>query len=70
MSAAYIPYGAYWSTPFSRWRGSFSHLHPLKFAADVAKRELAKRSIAPESLDYGVLGYTVPSPSCFSACRG
>ena len=24
---AYIPYGAYWSTPFARWQGAFAHLH-------------------------------------------
>jgi acetyl-CoA acetyltransferase len=65
MSASFIPYGAYWSTPFARWQGSFSHLHPLEFAAHVAKRELAARAIAPEQFDYGILGYTVPSQSCF-----
>lgn len=65
MRAAHIPYGAYWSTPFARWQGSFSHLHPLEFAAHVAKRELAKRGIDAATFDYGVLGYTVPSPRCF-----
>ena len=34
MRDTYIPYGAYWSTPFVRWQGSFSHLHPLEFAAN------------------------------------
>ena len=62
---AYIPYGAYWSTPFARWQGSFSHLHSLKFAAHVARQELARRNIEPNSIDYGVLGTTIPSPSCF-----
>ena len=23
---AEIPYGAYWSTPFARWQGSFANL--------------------------------------------
>ena len=55
----------YTSTPFTRWQGSFSHLHPLAFAAHVAKSELARRNIAADCFDYGVLGYTVPSPSCF-----
>lgn len=62
---AYIPYGAYWSTPFARWQGSFSHLHPLEFAAHVARFELGRRNIAPEVIDYGVLGVTVPSQSSF-----
>ncbi|MSQ71637.1 MAG: thiolase family protein [Betaproteobacteria bacterium] len=65
MRDAYIPYGAYWSTPFVRWQGSLSHLHPLEFAAHVARRELARRDIDPAVFDYGILGITIPSPSCF-----
>ena len=38
---AEIPYGAYWSTPFTRWQGAFAHLHSVEFAAHVAKREAA-----------------------------
>ena len=30
----YIPLGAYWTTPFAKWQGTFSTLHPLKFAAE------------------------------------
>ena len=47
-----IPYGAYWSTPFAKWQGSLQHLHAMKFAAYVAKGELAKRNIDPEKLRY------------------
>ncbi|TCK02730.1 thiolase family protein [Marinobacterium mangrovicola] len=53
-----IPYGAYWSTPFTKWQGSLQHLHAMKFAAWVAKSELAKRDIDPTSFDSGVLGMT------------
>ncbi len=63
MSPAYraeIPYGAYWSTPFARWQGSFANLPSLTFAAHVAKAELAKREIDSSVFDYGVLGMTVP----------
>ena len=49
-----IPYGAYWSTPFAKWQGSLQHLHAMKFAAWVAKRELEKRKIDPKSFDTGV----------------
>ncbi len=66
MSAhAEIPYGDYWSTPFSRWQGSLSHLNSVEFAAHVAKAELARRDIPPESFDYGVLGMTVPQQHSF-----
>ena len=52
---AEIPYGAYWSTPFAKWQGSFAHLHSIEFGAHVAKAELAKRDIAPTAFDFGVL---------------
>lgn len=62
---AEIPYGAYWSTPFARWQGSFANLHSLEFAAHVARLELGKRQIDPASFDYGVLGISVPQKSAF-----
>ncbi len=62
---AEIPYGAYWSTPFTKWQGSFADLHSLEFAAHVARAELAKRSIDPKTFDYGVLGITVPQKGAF-----
>ena len=65
MAGAWIPYGAYWSTPFARWQGAFAHLHPLEFGAWVARRELARRKIDAAVIDWGVLGITVPSKTCF-----
>jgi acetyl-CoA acetyltransferase len=65
VNAAYIPYGAYWSTPFARWQGSLAHLHSLEFAAHTAKGELSKRKLNPEQFDYGVLGTTVPQKHAF-----
>jgi acetyl-CoA acetyltransferase family protein len=65
MRETYIPYGAYWSTPFVRWQGSFSHLHPLEFAAHVARGELKRRNIDAKAFDFGVLGTTIPSIASF-----
>lgn len=62
---AEIPYGAYWSTPFARWQGAFAGLNSLEFAAHVAKAELAKRGIAGEAFDHGVLGISVPQKHSF-----
>jgi acetyl-CoA acetyltransferase family protein len=62
---AEIPYGAYWSTPFARWQGAFSHLHALEFAAHVTKAELARRKIPGEAIDHGVLGFSVPQKHSF-----
>ena len=62
---AFIPYGAYWSTPFARWQGSLAHLHSLEFAADTTRRFLAAKGVNGQSLDFGVLGMTIPQKGCF-----
>jgi acetyl-CoA acetyltransferase len=61
----YIPYGAYWSTPFARWQGAFANLHSLEFAAHVATDALARRNIDATQVDFGVLGTTIPQKHCF-----
>jgi acetyl-CoA acetyltransferase len=60
-----IPHGAYWSTPFVRWQGSFAHLHSLRFAAHVARQALAARGIDLAQFDHGALGLTVPQRGSF-----
>ncbi len=62
---AEIPYGAWWSTPFARWQGSFSNLHSIRFAAHVAKAELVRRGIDAARFDYGALGISVPQRNAF-----
>src|SRR3990167_7030287 len=62
---AEIPYGAYWSTPFARWQGSFSNLHSLEFAAHVARLELQRRRLHPTTFHRGVLGFSVPQKHSF-----
>ena len=60
-----VPYGAYWSTPFSKWQGSFANLHPIPFAAETGARVLAERGIPPEAIDGICLGMTVPARGAF-----
>jgi acetyl-CoA acetyltransferase len=60
-----IPYGNYWSTPFTKWQGSLANLNSIEFAAWVAKRELENRKIPIEVFDYGVLGTTIPQKHSF-----
>lgn len=62
---AQIPYGAYWSTPFARWQGSYANLHALRFAAHVVRRELAARDIPAGIFEHGVLGLSVPQKHAF-----
>jgi acetyl-CoA acetyltransferase len=61
----YIPYDAYWSTPFCRWQGSFAHLHSMEFAAEMCREALPPRRISPKIFDSVVLGMTVPQKNCF-----
>jgi len=61
----YIPYGGYWSTPFSRWQGSFQNLHAIEFAAKIGRRFLHERNISPKEFDELILGITIPQLSNF-----
>jgi acetyl-CoA acetyltransferase family protein len=65
MNETYIPYKAYWCTPFTKWQGSLSHLHSLRFAAHVAEGALQSRNISVDIFDHGILGMTVPQQNCF-----
>lgn len=62
---AYIPYDAYWSSPFCRWQGSFAHLHSMEFAAEICRRALPARRISPDIFGSVVLGMTVPQKNSF-----
>ncbi len=62
---AFIPYGGYWSTPFSRWQGSFAHLNAIPFAAEIATRALEEREVSPKVFDLLLLGMTVPQKHSF-----
>lgn len=62
---AYIPYGQYWSTPFSRWQGSFQNLHAMKFAAEITTKFLDSSGISPKDFDELILGITIPQLNCF-----
>ncbi len=61
----FIPYGAYWSTPFCSWQGSLATLPPIPFAAEVTARALAQRHIEPATIDGLCLGITVASKYSF-----
>ena len=65
FTKAYVPYKGYWSTPFSKWQGSFANLHPLKLAGEVGAKALAAKEIDPKQFDSVFLGWTIPSVSCF-----
>lgn len=65
MTNTFIPYGAYWSTPFAKWQGSLAHLHSVEFAAHVGKQFLVEKKISIDIFDYGVLGMSIPQEGSF-----
>lgn len=62
---AFIPYGAYWSSPFSKWQGSFANHHAMELAAEVAQKAMEERKLSPEVFDGLALGLTIPQHHCF-----
>ena len=62
---AYIPYGAYWSTPFAKWQGSLAHLNPLTLVAQTGQRALASRQFPTDAIDLAILGLTNPCKGSF-----
>jgi acetyl-CoA acetyltransferase family protein len=65
MTSAFIPYGAYWSTPFAKWQGPLANLHSLKLAARTGKAALAAKKFPQETIDLAILGITNPQKSSF-----
>ena len=61
----YLPAGGHWTSPFSKWQGKFSTLHPLHLAADFTKIALGRREIPAAELDSLVLGWSVPAKQIF-----
>ena len=65
FTKAYIPYRGYYSSPFSKWQGSFANEHSIVFGSKTAKNWLASRDITPDIFDYLILGITVDQPQIF-----
>jgi acetyl-CoA acetyltransferase family protein len=59
LEKSYIPYGAYWSTPFCRWQGSLGHLHSVELAAGTTRTFLSEKGFSPDTFDSLVLGTTI-----------
>lgn len=65
LTNAFVPYGAYYSTPFCRWQGGLASQHALKLAGQSLTRFLRDRAIAVDGIDGLVLGWTVPQRHSF-----
>ena len=65
MTSIEVPYGCYWSTPFTKWQGALQHLNSVELAAWVCRQEIEKRAIDPDLIEHGILGLTVPQHDSF-----
>ncbi|HVN97765.1 MAG TPA: thiolase family protein [Syntrophorhabdaceae bacterium] len=65
---AYIPYGGYYSTPFSRWQGGMQYDNAIELGANTARRWfLEKLKRDPVAIDYLFVGSTVAQNHWFCA---
>ena len=65
LEKAYIPYGGYFSSPFSRWQGTLANENAITLGAATAKRWLEQKGWDPKMLDYVYLGITVHQLAMF-----
>lgn len=61
----FIPYGAWWSSPFCRWQGGLSGEHPLRLAAKSTSIMLEQTGRSPADIGGIHLGMTVPQHHSF-----
>ncbi|MCC6523011.1 MAG: thiolase family protein [Polyangiaceae bacterium] len=65
LERTFIPYGAYWSTPFCRWQGGLGGFHALELAARAGRAFFAAQKLGVEAFDGVALGTTVPQRHAF-----
>lgn len=56
----FVPYKGYWSSPFSKWQGSFQNEVAVELAAKTAIKFFELRGYSPEQFDSIVFGSTIP----------
>jgi len=59
LTKAFIPYGGYFSSPFSRWQGTLANENAITLGAATGKRWLEQKRWDPKIFDYTYLGITV-----------
>ena len=68
FTKAYIPYGGYYSSPFTRWQGAMQNENSIELGAKTARRWfLEKKKIDPSIIDYLYFGITIHQPHLFYA---
>ena len=65
LQKAFIPYGGYYSSPFSRWQGTLANENSITLGAATAKGWLEHKNWDPKLFDYTFLGISVHQPHAF-----
>jgi acetyl-CoA C-acetyltransferase len=65
LTKAFIPYGGYYSTPFSRWQGSMANENSIVLGSETSKRWFAEKGWDPKIFDYLIIGITIGQPKIF-----
>jgi len=65
LSNTFIPYGAYWSSPFCRWQGALANENSVVLAANTARRFFEQAKGSSEDLDSLIFGFSVPQKHSF-----
>ena len=65
LTKAFIPYGGYYSTPFSRWQGSLANANSIVLGAETTRRWLGTKGWDPQMYEYLILGITIGQPKFF-----
>lgn len=65
LKKVFIPYGAYYSTPFCKWQGTFQNENSIKLAARSSNSFFEKKGIDRDIIDFVYLGHTVLQPGSF-----
>lgn len=65
LQNTFIPYGAYWSSPFARWQGALAGQNSVELAATATKSFLARKDLDASAFESLILGFTVPQKHSF-----
>ncbi|MCF8130693.1 MAG: thiolase family protein [Deltaproteobacteria bacterium] len=67
LKKAFVPFGGYYSTPFTRWQGSMANENSIVLAGNTEKRWLAEKGWDAGMFDYLVFGVTISQKHQFYA---
>lgn len=65
LTKAFIPYGGYYSTPFSRWQGTMANENSIVLGAKTARNWMLSRDYDPTILEYLYYGTTIAQHHMF-----